>query len=76
MAIHIGKMIKSIIEEKGLSYVQVGKGIDKSNKTVPGYLEKKTLSIDLLIAFSQTLGADLLRLYYTEEPMRSRFYIA
>jgi hypothetical protein len=71
MTIHIGKIIESIIEKKELTHSRVGKGINRSNKTVPSYFDKETLSIDLLIAFSETLNEDLLKLYYEEEPMKS-----
>jgi hypothetical protein len=71
MSIHIGSIIASIIEKKQLSHSKVGKGISKSNKTVPSYFDKKTIQIDLLIAFCETLNEDLLKLYYDEEPMKS-----
>ena len=68
---HIGKIIKSFIEESKLTYAEVGAKINRSKKTVPSYFNQSSLEIDLLIAFSAALKVDLLKFYYEEEPMKS-----
>ena len=71
MAVHIGKIIRKVVEEeKRLTQKQFGNLINKHEKTVPDIYDRATVSIDLLIAISEALNKDFLNVFYNEEPMK------
>lgn len=71
MAIHIGELIQKEVEAKRLTYKEFGALIHRNEKTIPDIYDRATMSIDLLIIISEALKKDFLRIFYTEEPMKS-----
>ena len=71
MAIHIGELIQKEVEAKRLTYKEFGALIHRNEKTIPDIYDRATMSIDLLIVISEALKKDFLRIFYTEEPMKS-----
>lgn len=71
MAIHIGELIQKEVEAKRLTYKEFGALIHRNEKTIPDIYDRATMSIDLLIIISKALKKDFLRIFYTEEPMKS-----
>ena len=71
MAIHIGELIQKEVEAKRLPYKEFGALIHRNEKTIPDIYDRATMSLDLLITISEALKKDFLRIFYTEEPMKS-----
>jgi hypothetical protein len=71
MAIHIGELIQKEVESKRLTYKEFGALIHRNEKTIPDIYERASMSIDLLITISAALKKDFLKVYYTEEPLKS-----
>jgi hypothetical protein len=71
MAIHIGELIQKEVESKRLTYKEFGALIHRNEKTIPDIYDRASMSIDLLITISAALKKDFLKVYYTEEPLRS-----
>ncbi len=68
--IHIGEMIKAEVERQGLTQKEFGTLINRNEKTVPDIYTRATISTDLLIATSEALNKDFLRVFYNEEPLK------
>lgn len=71
MAIHIGELIQKEVESKRLTYKEFGALIHRNEKTIPDIYDRASMSIDLLITISAALKKDFLKVYYTEEPLKS-----
>jgi uncharacterized protein YlxW (UPF0749 family) len=71
MAIHIGELIKAEVELKRFTHKEFGTLINKNEKTVPDIFDRASMSVDLLITISAALRKDFLKVFYTEEPMKS-----
>jgi hypothetical protein len=71
MAIHIGELIQKEVELKRLTYKEFGALIHRNEKTIPDIYDRASMSIDLLITISAALKRDFLKVYYTEEPLKS-----
>lgn len=71
MAIHIGELIQKEVEAKRLTYKEFGALIHRNEKTIPDIYDRATMSIDLLITISGALKRDFLKVFYSEEPMKS-----
>lgn len=71
MAIHIGELIQKEVESRRLTYKEFGALIHRNEKTIPDIYDRASMSIDLLITISAALKKDFLKVYYTEEPLKS-----
>lgn len=73
MAIHIGKIIHSLIKNKGLRAKSVAKGIHVSESSIYKIYKRGTIDIDKIIALSQFLNTNLFEPYMEQEPLKSMF---
>lgn len=71
MTIHIGAIIRRLVEEKRLTYKEFGALIDRNEKTIPDIYERESISTALLLDISKALNVDLLRYFYEEAPLKN-----
>lgn len=63
---HLGTLVKNTIQERGISYSEMGRRLNKHSATIATFFDRKDFSTDLLYDLSTTLGKNLFRDIYLE----------
>lgn len=66
---HIGQIIKEVIDEKNLSYKQVANDIGITPQNFNGLLKRESCDITLILKLEKALDYDLLRRIRKESPL-------
>ena len=61
--VHIGKKIKEIFKNTGLTVTEFARRIDTSRENVYGVFRRKSVDTEMLIKISKVLDYDFFRLY-------------
>ena len=62
--IHIGKIIKRVVKEKGLSVTEFGKRISKHRRNVYDIFSRESVDTELLQNIGKVLEHDFFKYYY------------
>ena len=71
MPINIGEFIQKEVESQRLTYKEFGALIHRNEKTIQDIYDRASMSTDLLITISAALKKDFLKVFYSEDPMKS-----
>jgi transcriptional regulator with XRE-family HTH domain len=61
--IHIGKKIKEVLDQSGMTVTEFSKRISTSRENVYGIFKRKSIDTEMLLKISKALNYDFFRLY-------------
>lgn len=67
-SIEIGKEIKKVLDQRGMTQAQFAIMINKTRQTVQDILVRKSIDTELLLKISEVLGFDFFALYSQSQP--------
>ncbi len=71
MSIHIGKIIQSLVKDKGIGVTEFSKKINYSRRNVYEIFNKKTIDTGLLIKINKILDENLFINYLSDSEIKS-----